>query len=165
MTSTPFHAYYTARILESLQDDDKFIPVFASSDIKVYPYQVGAALFATRSPYSKGVVLMDESGLGKSTEAMLVVTQKWYEGKTRILILVPNSDLLVQWEKLIESKYSIPFVTISNALQLESVGNTFEQDAVVLTTFDFTVQNKKLIEQIAWDITVFEEASLLIWGK
>ena len=44
MTSTPFHAYYTARILESLQDDDKFIPVFASSDIKVYPYQVGAAL-------------------------------------------------------------------------------------------------------------------------
>ena len=71
MVSTPFHAYYTARILDSLQDDDKFMPAFASSDIKVYPYQVGAALFATRSPYSKGVVLMDESGLGKSTEAML----------------------------------------------------------------------------------------------
>ena len=51
MTATPFHAYYTARILDSLQDDDKFIPTFASSDIKVYPYQVGAALFATRSPY------------------------------------------------------------------------------------------------------------------
>lgn len=161
MTSTPFHAYYTARILESLQDDDKFIPTFASSDIKVYPYQVGAALFATRSPYNKGVVLMDESGLGKSTEAMLVVTQKWYEGKNRILILVPNSDLLIQWEKLIENRYSIPFVTISNALQLESTGNTFEQDAAVLTTFDFAVQNSTLVEQIAWDVTVFEEASLL----
>lgn len=161
MTSTPFHAYYTARILESLQDDDKFIPVFASSDIKVYPYQVGAALFATRSPYSKGVVLMDESGLGKSTEAMLVVTQKWYEGKNRILILVPNSDLLIQWEKLIENKYSIPFVTISNAIQLESAGNTFEQDAIVLTTFDFAAQNRSFVEQIAWDVTVFEEASLL----
>lgn len=23
MTSTPFHAYYTARMLDSLQDDDK----------------------------------------------------------------------------------------------------------------------------------------------
>ena len=76
MVSTPFHAYYTARILDSRRDDEKFMPAFASSDIKVYPYQVGAALFATRSPYSKGVVLMDESGLGKSTEAMLVVTQK-----------------------------------------------------------------------------------------
>ena len=72
MTGTPFHAYYTARLLETLQDDDKFIPTFASSDIRVYPYQIGAALFATRSPYAKGVVLMDESGLGKSTEAMLV---------------------------------------------------------------------------------------------
>lgn len=161
MTATPFHAYYTARILDSLQDDDKFIPTFASSDIKVYPYQVGAALFATRSPYTKGVVLMDESGLGKSTEAMLVVTQKWYEGKTRILIVVPNSDLLIQWEKLIENKYSIPFITIANAEQLKTNGETFEQDAVVLTTYDFATQYSELIEKTAWDLTVFEEASLL----
>ena len=155
MTATPFHAYYTARILDSLQDDDKFIPTFASSDIKVYPYQVGAALFATRSPYTKGVVLMDESGLGKSTEAMLVVTQKWYEGKTRILIVVPNSDLLIQWEKLIENKYSIPFITIANAEQLKTNGETFEQDAVVLTTYDFATQYSELIEKTAWDLTVF----------
>ena len=161
MTSTPFHAYYTARILDSLQDDDKFIPTFASSDIKVYPYQVGAALFATRSPYSKGVVLMDESGLGKSTEAMLVVTQKWYEGKTRILIVVPNSDLLVQWEKLIENKYSIPFITISTIKQLNNAGDTFEQEGVVLTTYDFAAQNSEYIEKIIWDLSVFEEASLL----
>ena len=161
MTSTPFHAYYTARILDSLQDDDKFIPSFASSDIRVYPYQVGAAMFATRSPYSKGVVLMDESGLGKSTEAMLVVTQKWYEGKTRSIIFVPNADLLVQWERLIERKYSIPFVTISNVVQLSDAGNTFEQDAVVLTTFDFAVQCAEQIEKIIWDISVFEEASLI----
>lgn len=161
MTSTPFHAYYTAQILDSLQDDDKFIPSFASSDIKVYPYQVGAALFATRSPYSKGIVLMDESGLGKSTEAMLVVTQKWYEGKTRSIIFVPNADLLVQWERLIERKYSIPFVTIANSAQLSDAGDTFEQDAVVLTTFDFAVQCADQIEKIIWDIAVFEEASLL----
>ena len=161
MVSTPFHAYYTARILDSLQDDDKFMPAFASSDIKVYPYQVGAALFATRSPYSKGVVLMDESGLGKSTEAMLVVTQKWYEGKTRILIVVPNADLLVQWQKQIETKYSIPYITISNAEQFQSAGNTFDQDAVILTTFDFAAQNSEEVGKIFWDLTVFEEASLL----
>ena len=161
MVSTPFHAYYTARILDSLQDDDKFMPAFASSDIKVYPYQVGAALFATRSPYSKGVVLMDESGLGKSTEAMLVVTQKWYEGKTRILIVVPNADLLVQWQKQIETKYSIPYITILNAEQFQSAGNTFDQDAVILTTFDFAAQNSEEVGKIIWDLTVFEEASLL----
>ena len=140
MFATPFHAYYTARILDGLSDEDKFIPAFASSDIRVYPYQVSAALFAVRSPYNKGVVLMDESGLGKSTEAMLVVTQKWYEGKTRILIVVPNSDLLVQWEKLIENKYSIPYITIASAKELETAEGTFNHDAVVLTTFDFASQ-------------------------
>ncbi len=160
MLSTPFHAYYTARILESLQDDDMFLPTFSSSDIKVYPYQVAAALFATRSPYSKGVVLMDESGLGKSTEAMLVVTQKWYEGKNRILIAVPNADLLVQWEKMIENKYSIPFVKITSNQELENAGNTFEQEAVVLTTFEFASQCDKA-SKLIWDLTVFEEASLL----
>ena len=133
MFATPFHAYYTARILDGLSDEDKFIPAFASSDISVYPYQVSAALFAVRSPYNKGVVLMDESGLGKSTEAMLVVTQKWYEGKTRILIVVPNSDLLVQWEKLIENKYSIPYITIASAKELEAAEGTFNHDAVALT--------------------------------
>ena len=86
MTATPFHAYYTARILDSLQDDDKFIPTFASSDIKVYPYQVGAALFATRSPYTKGVVLMDESGLGKSTEAT------WLPEGTEFVTSFDNGD-------------------------------------------------------------------------
>lgn len=161
MTSTPFHAYYTARILESLTDDDKFIPTFSSSDIEVYPYQVGAALFATRSPYSKGVVLMDEAGLGKSTEAMLVVTQKWYEGKTKIIILVPNSDLLVQWEKLIENKYTIPYFTIASEKQLAEMGGTFEQDGIILTTFDFAVQNSDKVKNIIWDIAAFEEASTL----
>lgn len=164
MFATPFHAYYTARILDGLSDEDKFIPAFASSDIKVYPYQVSAALFAVRSPYNKGVVLMDESGLGKSTVAMLVVTQKWYEGKTRILIVVPNSDLLVQWEKLIENKYSIPHITIASAKELENAENTFNHDAVVLTTFDFASQYSDMLCETIWDVTVFEEASLLASG-
>ncbi|MBS7298757.1 MAG: DEAD/DEAH box helicase [Eubacteriales bacterium] len=164
MFATPFHAYYTARILDGLSDEDKFIPAFASSDIRVYPYQVSAALFAVRSPYNKGVVLMDESGLGKSTEAMLVVTQKWYEGKTRILIVVPNSDLLVQWENLIENKYSIPYITIASAKELETAEGTFNHDAVVLTTFDFASQYSDVLRETIWDVTVVEEASLLSSG-
>ena len=92
---------------------------------------------------------------------MLVVTQKWYEGKTRILIVVPNADLLVQWQKQIENKYSIPYITISNAEQFQSAGNTFDRDAVILTTFDFAAQNSEEVGKIIWDLTVFEEASLL----
>lgn len=51
---TPFRAYYTARCLENLPDEDKLVSVLTSSDIKVYPFQVAAASFALRSPYQRG---------------------------------------------------------------------------------------------------------------
>ena len=56
------------------------LPVYASSNSKIYPFQIAAADFAIRSPYQKGAVLCDEAGLGKSHEAMLVITQKWLGG-------------------------------------------------------------------------------------
>lgn len=63
---TPFHAYIQARRLESEISENDFASVFASSDIRVYPFQIAAANFALRSPYQKGVILCDESGMGKS---------------------------------------------------------------------------------------------------
>ena len=54
MQQTPFHAYYTARILDSLSGEDGFVSAFASSDIKIYPFQIAAANFALRSPYTVG---------------------------------------------------------------------------------------------------------------
>lgn len=56
-----FQIYYVARILEGLTEKDKFIPVYASSNIKVYPFQVAAADFALR-----GAILCDESGMGSA---------------------------------------------------------------------------------------------------
>ena len=50
MEMTPFHAYLTARMLDNLPDEEKLLPVYASSDIQVYPYQVAAADFSLRSP-------------------------------------------------------------------------------------------------------------------
>ena len=34
-------------------------------------------MFALRSPLSKGVLLADEVGLGKTIEAALVLSQRW----------------------------------------------------------------------------------------
>jgi hypothetical protein len=41
--------------------------------VDLNPHQIEAALFALRSPISKGVVLADEVGLGKTIEAGLVL--------------------------------------------------------------------------------------------
>ena len=108
MPQTPFHAYYKARLLEQLPEAEQFIPVFASSDIEIYPFQIAAASFALRSPYQKGAVLCDEAGMGKSHEAMLVINQKWLEGCSRILLVIPNADLLHQWTEMLDRFYTVP---------------------------------------------------------
>lgn len=166
MQQTPFHAYYTARMLERLSDDDRFVSAFASSDIKVYPFQIAAAGFALRSPYQKGVILCDEAGMGKSHEAMLTISQKWLEGCHHILLAIPNADLLVQWMELIEQYYTIPYVVLTNRKEWndnisEDNPNVFDQDALVVTTYDFAVNNEAFAIAVHWDMTVFEEANAL----
>ena len=46
MQQTPFQAYNTARMLDSAIQDNDFAPVFASSGIEIYPFQIAAASFA-----------------------------------------------------------------------------------------------------------------------
>lgn len=166
MPQTPFQIYYMARMLENLPDEDRFVPVFASSDIKVYPFQVAAASFALRSPYQIGVILCDEAGMGKSHEAMLIITQRWLEGRSRILVAVPNADLLLQWVELLDQFYTIPYVILTNSEQWnenssEDQPNAFMQDAVIITTYDFAAAHETEACEIKWDLTVFEEANAL----
>ena len=57
------------------------------AQVDLNPHQVDAALFAFQSPLSKGVILADEVGLGKTIEAGLVLTQRWAEGRRRVLVV------------------------------------------------------------------------------
>ena len=52
--------------------------------------ELPAAQFALRSSYLKGVILCDEGSLGKTYEALLAVTQLWYEGKNNIVLVKPT---------------------------------------------------------------------------
>ena len=70
------------------------------------PHQVDAALFALKSPLSKGVLLADEVGLGKTIEAGLVISQRWAEQRRRISLIVPAS-LRKQWQQELFDKFSI----------------------------------------------------------
>lgn len=160
MQQTPFHAYYTARQLDTLPDADKLLPVFASSDIQVYPFQIAAASFALRSPYQKGVILCDEAGMGKSHEAMLIMAQRWMEGQTKILLCIPNSDLLIQWTELLDTHYTIPYHILTKNTDWDPETG-FEQNGIVITTYDFAADHEAEALTVAWDLAVFEEANAL----
>ena len=77
------------------------------AQVDLNPHQVDAALFAFRSPFSKGVILADEVGLGKTIEAGLVLTQRWAERRRRVIVVVPAS-LRKQWVQELSEKFFIP---------------------------------------------------------
>lgn len=153
MLSSPYHEFYTARALEAIPAGEWLLPVYASSNSKIYPFQIAAANFSLRSPYQKGAVLCDEAGLGKSHEAMLIISQKWLEGQRRILLAVPNADLLCQWTALMNEFYSVPYVVLStraqwDALTSEEEPNPFLQNAVVITTYEFAAVNEEAAKAV-----------------
>lgn len=156
MELTPFHAYLAARMLENLPDEEKLLPVYASSDIQVYPYQVAAASFALRSPWQKGVILCDEAGMGKSHEALLVMAQRYLEGCDHILLCIPNPDLLSQWTDLLERYYTIPYTVASAGRE-----NPFDRSGIVISTYEFAASHEAEACAIRWDLAVFEEATAL----
>lgn len=86
--TTDYQSQYLASLLDLQEASDSVENLsrsIANARVELNPHQVDAALFAFRSPLSKGVVLADEVGLGKTIEAGIAILQKWAERKRNIL--------------------------------------------------------------------------------
>jgi len=93
-----FHAKYFAHDLTRRAPDgiDRLSMSLFDARVDLNPHQIEAALFALKSPLSKGVLLADEVGLGKTIEAGIVLCQYWSERRRRLLVICPAS-LRKQW--------------------------------------------------------------------
>src|ERR1035441_3954046 len=114
MGLTDYHAKYFAYELTKRCPSDsveKLAGAVASAQVDLNPHQVDAALFAFSSPLSKGALLADEVGLGKTIEAGLVISQFWAERKRRILVIVP-SNLRKQWNQEMLDKFFLPSIIL-----------------------------------------------------
>lgn len=63
--------------------------IISNTRLDLNPHQIQAALFALSKPFSTGVILADEVGLGKTIEAGIILSQKWSENKKRIVVILP----------------------------------------------------------------------------
>lgn len=152
---TKYSAVIEAKRLEELADDKNFLPVYASSNAKIYPYQIMAARFALRSNYLKGCILCDEASLGKTYEALLVVCQKWYEGKENILIVLPQ-NLLQQWIRKLDKDFpTVPYVFWNNTKTLP------DAPGIVITTYDIALRRSEALKDRLWNFVIFDEADIL----
>ncbi|MGH7995243.1 MAG: SNF2-related protein [Opitutaceae bacterium] len=166
--STPYHAKYFAYELTkrcSADSLEKLAAAVAGAQVDLNPHQVDAALFAFDSPLSKGALLADEVGLGKTIEAGLVLSQKWAERKRRILIITP-SNLRKQWRQELSEKFFLP----SKILEAKSYNSAIKEgrfrpfemtDGIVLCSYQFARNKASDVSAIAWDLVVIDEAHRL----
>src|SRR5438445_6143230 len=121
--STPYHSKYFAFELTKRCSSDKLAKLSQSlfnATVDLNPHQIEAALFAFRHPLSRGAILADEVGLGKTIEAGLLIAQKWAEQKHRILVIAP-ANLRKQWAQELADKFFLPSAILESRTFNDSV--------------------------------------------
>jgi len=165
---TPYQTQYSAWQLSRRigpDDADLLAATLVDAQIDLNPHQVDAALFAFQSPLSKGVILADEVGLGKTIEAGLVIAQRWAERKRRILVIVP-ANLRKQWHQELQEKFSLQALILEagsyKQLKKDGLRSPFEPASrIVICSYQFAKSRADDLKRVPWDLVVMDEAHRL----
>ncbi|MCG7374484.1 SNF2-related protein [Pseudomonas luteola] len=169
MYTTYQRAYLAQWLTLKRAEEQKLTQTIASAKVDMNPHQVDAALFALHSPLSKGVLLADEVGLGKTIEASLVLAQKWAEQRRKLLLIVP-ATLRKQWSQELQEKFALPSIILEakNFNEAKRAGfiNPFDRDragepAIVICSYEFAARKQQELGLTPWDLVVFDEAHRL----
>ena len=165
---SPYHAkFFAYELTRQLPANDvgKLTASLQDAQVDLNPHQVEAALFAFKSPLSKGAVLADEVGLGKTIEAGIILSQQWAERKRRLLIIGP-SNLRKQWNRELADKFYLP----SKILESKSFNaeikngnlNPFNQtDNIIICSYHFAKNKAPYLENMQWDLVIIDDAHRL----
>jgi superfamily II DNA/RNA helicase len=163
---TAFHAKYFGYDLtrrHGANDVDRLSRSLFDASVDLNPHQIEAALFALRSPLSKGVLLADEVGLGKTIEAGIVLCQYWSERRRRLLVICPAS-LRKQWALELEEKFNLPVFVLDAKIWRDSLKKDqlpLNQKAIIVLSYNYANKIRDDLKAIGWDLVVIDEAHKL----
>lgn len=159
MISSDYQAKYIAHELERVYANDdvaKLSGLMFDAQIAPAPHQIDAALFALNSPNTRGIIMADEVGLGKTIEAGIVIMQYWAERKRKILVVSPSS-LRQQWAQELQEKFNL-FATIVDSKSIKS--HAIAKDGIYICSYEFANRNVEKLTS-GWDLLVLDEAHKL----
>ena len=165
---TPHQSQYFAWLLTRRAAGDSvesLASTLVDSQVDLNPHQVEAALFACRNPLSRGVILADEVGLGKTIEAGLVISQRWAERRRKMLIIVP-ANLRKQWHQELQDKFGLQGLILEarnyNAIRKQERQNPFLfASGPIICSYQFAKAKADDVKGIDWDLVVLDEAHRL----
>lgn len=163
---TPFHAKYYAHELtrrHAANEAGRLSQSLFDASVDLNPHQIEAALFALKSPLSKGVLLADEVGLGKTIEAGIVLCQYWSERRRRLLVICPAS-LRKQWALELEEKFNLPAVVLDAKTWRDALKKgqfPLNQKAIIILSYNYANKIREELKAIQWNLVVIDEAHKL----
>lgn len=163
---TSYHAKYYAGMLSQKAIGggiDSLSQSLLNAAVDINPHQIEAALFAFQSPLTKGIILADEVGLGKTIEAGLVLCQFWATGKRKIIIICPAA-IRKQWSYELSEKFGIDNEILDTKNYNEYLHNglpPFSKKKVVICSYNFAARKKDEIRLFGFDLAVIDEAHKL----
>jgi superfamily II DNA or RNA helicase len=167
MSLTAYHAKLYAHELtkrSSSDSVDKLASALSDAQVDLNPHQIEAALFAFRSPLSKGAILADEVGLGKTIEAGILLAQNWAERRRTLLVICP-ANLRKQWSQELLDKFFLPSVILETKTFNETVRagnlNPFQQPKIIICSFQFARSKEPYLRTTPWNLVVIDEAHRL----
>jgi superfamily II DNA/RNA helicase len=163
-----FHAkYFAFDLTRQLPSNSigKFVSSLQDAQVDLNPHQVDAALFAFQSPLSKGAILADEVGLGKTIEAGIILSQQWAERKRNLLIIAP-SNLRKQWNQELLDKFYLPSIILeaksfNNEIKQGNLNPFNQKENIVICSYQFANSKSAYLEQTKWDLVIVDEAHRL----
>jgi superfamily II DNA/RNA helicase len=167
MTLTHHQAKYLAYELTRRYpsgSNEKFNVALMDAQVDLNPHQVESALFAFKSPLSKGAILADEVGLGKTIEAGILLSQLWAERRRKLLIICP-ANLRKQWSQELWDKFFLESIILENKnyneFRKSGKKNPFEQGKIIICSYQFACKMAGVLQLITWDLAVIDEAHRL----
>jgi superfamily II DNA/RNA helicase len=146
---------------------DAMAGALLDAQVDLNPHQIDAAMFATSNPLSKGSILADEVGLGKTIEAGLLIAQRWAERKRRILVIAP-ANLRKQWHQELADKFGLPASVLEAKSFRQAVKdgevNPFNSNGasgIIICSYQFAARRSAEVKAVPWDLVVIDEAHRL----
>lgn len=128
--------------------------------IDLNPHQIEALVFAVEAIKLGGAILADEVGLGKTIEAGLVMRYLHKSGYRKMLLIIPSS-LCRQWQIELYEKFTME-AAIVDRQNLENYHTAvLKEYSVVIVSYNFAAGNTTLLNNVKWDLVIFDEAHKL----
>ena len=113
------------------------------------------------------LLIADDVGLGKTLEAGLIASELALRGRANRILVVTTRSMLVQFQKEIWTRFSIPLVRLDSAAIRRmrnkipahyNVFDEFERSIVSIDTLKRDSQIRAAIEDSYWDLIIIDEA-------